>query len=88
MSSNDRTGHPSAYEYHRRQIADLEAERDKLKEQREYWMSQTNEARTCIGKLEPEVDRLRNCISNWCSRLQWADGLSEVVQEMREEAKR
>ena len=81
MSSNDRTRHPSAYEYHRRQIADLEAERDNLKQ----------DQRTILiecGKLEYERDRLRERIADWAERLQWADGLSEVVQEMREEAKR
>lgn len=34
-----------------------------------------------------EIDRLRTCIADWVNRLQWADGLTDVVEDMRKEAK-
>jgi len=37
---------------------------------------------------DEEIARLRNRLAEWVARLRWADGLTDVVEQMEEESKR
>ncbi len=41
-----------------------------------------------MDHLEAENKRLRERLAEWVERLRWADGLTDVVEQMREEAER
>jgi hypothetical protein len=39
-----------------------------------------------IKQRDEEIARLRKRLAEWVERLRWADGLTDVVEQMREEA--
>jgi hypothetical protein len=45
-----------------------------------------DEADAACRERDEEIARLRNRLAEWVERLRWADGLTDVVEQMREEA--
>jgi hypothetical protein len=59
-------------------IKDHEAEIAQLREALEH-------DATLMRAYQLKIDRLRARLAEWVERLQWADGLTDVVEQMREE---